>query len=198
MAVKAKHKKKTAIKIILCVLLVLLLLGGLLAVLRSCNGMRGTSLTFSLLYDGEKVKAGAFFAIDINTDYKFEVVDPLGKALSDGSYNVKIVARTTDNENIYFKVDNMTRTLKDLPDLTEYLVAEKGNDYFVLRLSADLPELLQEIFGDLKIAQAPTFADIDKPIFDMVVTSATGSFSITIPLFVGRPSVSFDITEIVF
>ena len=197
MAVKAKRKKNTAWKAVVCVLLILLLLGGLFAVFRSCN-ITGQSFTFSLRYDGDKLHADTPFGIDLDTNYRVEVADPLGNALSDGSFTVKIVARPTDNENLYWRVDDMVRTIKDLPELTDYLLVEKGDNYFVLRMSLDFPEMLQDIYGDLKVTQAPSFVKIDTPIFNLVVTSATGSFSITVPLRVQYWSVRLSPSHIIF
>lgn len=193
-----QHKKNWLIKALLWLLLILLLLGILVALVR-CGNDDNTSFLFSLKYNDEKIR-NAPFAIDLFTPYKIYVSDTLGKAFSDGAFSVKVIARATDNENFYFRVDDMTLTLADLPDLTEYFVDEKTDDYFVLKLAFDLPQLLQDIYGELQVSGVESFACMDTPLFNLVVTSAVGGANITVPLLVvcKTSGVTLDATHIVF
>lgn len=193
-------KAKRRVRKIVGVLLVLLLLVGLLAAVHSCVSGGITLFKFTLKYDGGKLQPDVPFTIQLEKDYKIDVVDSSDISFSAKEFTVKIVARFTDNEDVIFKADGITQTLYDLPDLTDYLLAEKGNDYFVLNLSLDFPSLLQVVYSEYLVSEVPSFADVDNALLNLVVTSADGNSVIVIPLLVDSSvwDITFDETHIIF
>lgn len=194
MAVKAKYKTRKFANALLWVLLVLLFLGALLGLVRCNTG----NLTQTLLLKSGNwtLKENTPITIFVSMSCRIDVSDALGNALSDGSYSVKIVARTTGNENVYFKIGDTTQTMKDLPELTEYLLEEQGDGYFVLKLTLDFPEILQDMYSEFNVTNVPSFQSVATPLLNLVVTSSNGKASVIVPLSVAI--LTSDATDIIF
>lgn len=179
----SKRKSKT-LAIFLVIVLVLLIVGMVVSLLSH----KQSDVDFSLVCNNQTLSADNAFYID---QYNVYVVD-----ISISDYDVKVVPNY-ENDIVSFNVDHITRTLKDVPELTNYFIVDKKDDSFVVRFTKSLPDMLSEIYDGYTVENASHFSNYGTPILNLVVTEKNGANAI-IPLLIDNVKIVFNYEHIAF
>lgn len=178
---KRKSKKLATVGI---VVLILLIVGALVSLVLHKSNVVG----FDLICNNQTLSPEHAFYVDQGDVYIVNI--------SVNSYDVKVVPNY-NNDIVSFNVENITRTLKDVPDLTKYFITEKNEHSFVICLSKTLFDILSEIYTGYKVENVSSFCDYGTPILNLVVISQDGS-EITIPLLVDNVNLTLNNSHIAF
>ena len=133
----SKKKKNTAVTVISCVLLVLIVLGAVGLLLRFTNGFTEDFKSFYLVHDGERILnkqnqllLGTGEEQSFEVHYTFEAVmdkPPNG-------YSVRIVPRATAETDFEFTVDGAKYLYSGEKDLTKAFDLVEDEDFFTLTI----------------------------------------------------------------
>ena len=151
------------------------------------NSTRENSLI--VICDGKVMTSEDSIVFNATKTYTFSIID---KTATDGqSFSVRLAVHQGDGT---FTVNGREVEFSKLQDLSEDFIKDVTEDSFVLNQDKELKELLAEKIGANEIIIASGY------IFDLVVTSADGSYVIKIPLYFGNgiESIGLDKVHIVF
>lgn len=160
-------------KIFIWILIALLFIGIVGVVFFFTNGFSTSFKTFYVVCN-DMVYMTSDETMDIvpGEDYRFDIHylfnDGGKKALG---YNIKVVSNTNESSAFDFIGDGETYSYVSGLDLTAGFDIQKFEDYFVLKASNELSDILKSVYEVGTIDNVPTAVNSDSEYFMLVVTS---------------------------
>lgn len=171
----SKKKKNTAVAVISCVLLVLIVLGAVGLLLRFTNGFTEAFKSFYLVHDDEQIlNAQNQMVLDTGKEQSFEVHYTFESVMDNppNGYSVKVVPRATKTTDFEFTVDGNKYLYSGEKDLTKAFGIVEDEDFFTLTIPHDLN--MRKVLEDLYPGQTVTVPDTldgEEYYYTLVVTS---------------------------
>ena len=171
----SKKKKNTAVAVISCVLLVLIVLGAVGLLLRFTNGFTEAFKSFYLVHDDEQIlNAQNQMVLDTGKEQSFEVHYTFESVMDNppNGYSVKIVPRATKATDFEFTVDGNKYLYSGEKDLTKAFGIVEDEDFFTLTIPHDLNmrKVLEALYPGQTVT-VPDTLDGEEYYYTLVVTS---------------------------
>lgn len=164
---------KKIIKIITCIILIAIILGVVLLICALSNGFKSKPTTFMLscgknLYGGE---SNSFF-VDKAGKYEFKVVDPFAFMKSKKTLSVKVLPKTTEENNFSYTVDGEALEYVNETDLTPVFAITVNETSFTIVFPEEMyiTELLTKLYADKEV-DFGEFEQRKTPYFMLVVSN---------------------------
>ncbi len=107
------------------------------------------------------------FDVIKDKEYKFEIVNVLGDSKDD--YTVSIVPNDSSVAAFTFKAGDTEKSFQDMESLGKGFLLSSRENYFTLKATKDLPEILQLYYPNETLSDVPKALDSDIPYFRLVV-----------------------------
>lgn len=121
--------------------------------------------------------------IKLNEEYRFDIVNKIAGLIDDDSnYVVKIVPKIDEKTNFTFIVDNEEKTYGDIESLTKCFELRLYTNYFILKATTDLPNMLQDLYSVDSVSNCPNIIDTATPYFTLIVMKGADEISINLSL----------------
>ena len=163
------------------------------------NGFTGELTTFYITHNGEDIMSDKpYYEFTFNSENKVEVKYTFDKLMGERKlgYNVQIVPYISKQTDFEYKVGEKYYKYKDVEDLTEYFEIYKEDNYFTVRQSKDLPEILSKMHG-AEATDVPNAVGGSNTYFTLIVSSEDGAAEIKVNFTLIEFSLTIDRTEVV-
>lgn len=171
----SKKKKNTAVTVISCILLVLVVLGAVGLLLRFTNGFTEDFKSFYLVHDGERIlNKQNQLLLGTGEEQSFEVHYTFEAVMDNppNGYSVRIVPRATAETDFEFTVDGAKYLYSGEKDLTKAFDIVEDEDFFTLTIPHDLNmrKVLEALYPGQTVT-VPDVLDREEYYYTLVVTS---------------------------
>ena len=120
------------------------------------------------------------FDIVLGKEYKFKIATNISVKDNNNKCSVAIVPNNVDEINFTFISDDTEIEYVTMESLTKGFVLLANEDYFILKATMDLTEIMKLYYPNTTIFGCPTAIDSGIPYFRLVITSADQSETINI------------------
>lgn len=174
----ARRRKSSGLFAVVLVIVLLLLLWMLFEKTQNDEAL-------TVFCDGKILTAESELRFNPEKSYTFSIID---KTATDGqSFSVHLAVHQSDAT---FTVDGRQVSFASLQDMTDDFIKDVAESSFVLSQELTLKQLLSDKF-DGKTVSVPA-----GHLFDIVITSADGSYVIKIPLYFVNTVESIDLDNL--
>lgn len=111
------------------------------------------------------------FDIVVGKEYKFEITTNIDLG-TEKNYVVSVVPNVTSKTTFAFNVDGTQKQYADVESLAKGFVISASEDYFTIKATGDLKDILQVYYPTNNLTNVPTALNSDLPYFRLVVQSA--------------------------
>lgn len=176
-----KRKSTTIATVISTILLLVLFVGSLTFLLKETDNLTTNPGSLYVEVDGQRITSNKDDqAIAYGTEYRFDVGYALDINSQKKEYTVTILPNVTDKTSFDFKVGNDLYAYEGINDLNQGFNVKIYDDYFTIKATSDLPDMIKGIFPNATITGVPDTINTEISYYKMIISSKDKSQSITI------------------
>lgn len=176
-----KRKSTTIATVISTILLLVLFVGSLTFLLKETDNLTTNPGALYVEVDGQRITSNKDDqAIAYGTEYRFDVGYALDINSQKKEYTVTILPNVTDKTSFDFKVGNDLYAYEGINDLNQGFNVKIYDDYFTIKATSDLPDMIKGIFPNATITGVPDTINTEISYYKMIISSKDKSQSITI------------------
>lgn len=177
----AKRNGTKIATVISSILLLVLFVGMLTFLLKETNNLTTNPGALYVEVDGERISSNKDDqAISYGKEYRFDVGYALDIDSQKKEYTVSIVPNVTNNTTFDFKVNNDLYAYEGINDLNKGFNVQVYDDYFTIRATTDLPEIIKGIFPNATISGVPDTINSEISYYKIIISSKDKSQSLEI------------------
>lgn len=177
----AKRNGTKIATVISSILLLVLFVGMLTFLLKETNNLTTSPGALYVEVDGERISSNKDDqAISYGKEYRFDVGYALDIDSQKKEYTVSIVPNVTDDTSFDFKVNNDLYAYEGINDLNQGFNVQVYDDYFTIRATTDLPEIIKGIFPNVTISGVPDTINSEISYYKIIISSKDKSQSLEI------------------
>lgn len=177
----AKRNGTKIATVISSILLLVLFVGMLTFLLKETNNLTTNPGALYVEVDGERISSNKDDqAISYGKEYRFDVGYALDIDSQKKEYTVSIVPNVTDDTSFDFKVNNDLYAYEGINDLNQGFNVQVYDDYFTIRATTDLPEIIKGIFPNATISGVPDTINSEISYYKIIISSKDKSQSLEI------------------
>lgn len=177
----AKRNGTKIATVISSILLLVLFVGMLTFLLKETNNLTTSPGALYVEVDGERISSNKDDqAISYGKEYRFDVGYALDIDSQKKEYTVSIVPNVTDDTSFDFKVNNDLYAYEGINDLNQGFNVQIYDDYFTIRATTDLPEIIKGIFPNATISGVPDTINSEISYYKIIISSKDKSQSLEI------------------
>ena len=177
----AKRNGTKIATVISSILLLVLFVGMLTFLLKETNNLTTSPGALYVEVDGERISSNKDDqAISYGKEYRFDVGYALDIDSQKKEYTVSIVPNVTDDTSFDFKVNNDLYAYEGINDLNQGFNVQIYDDYFTIRATTDLPEIIKGIFPNVTISGVPDTINSEISYYKIIISSKDKSQSLEI------------------
>ena len=167
--------------VISSILLLVLFVGMLTFLLKETDNLTTNPGALYVEVDGERISSNKDDqAISYGKEYRFDVGYALDIDSQKKEYTVSIVPNVTDDTSFDFKVNNDLYAYEGINDLNQGFNVQVYDDYFTIRATTDLPEIIKGIFPNATISGVPDTINSEISYYKIIISSKDKSQSLEI------------------
>lgn len=177
----AKRNGTKIATVISSILLLVLFVGMLTFLLKETNNLTTSPGALYVEVDGERISSNKDDqAISYGKEYRFDVGYALDIDSQKKEYTVSIVPNVTNDTSFDFKVNNDLYAYEGINDLNQGFNVQIYDDYFTIRATTDLPEIIKGIFPNATISGVPDTINSEISYYKIIISSKDKSQSLEI------------------
>lgn len=177
----AKRNGTKIATVISSILLLVLFVGMLTVLLKETNNLTTSPGALYVEVDGERISSNKDDqAISYGKEYRFDVGYALDIDSQKKEYTVSIVPNVTDDTSFDFKVNNDLYAYEGINDLNQGFNVQVYDDYFTIRATTDLPEIIKGIFPNATVSGVPNTINSEISYYKIIISSKDKSQSLEI------------------
>ena len=177
----AKRNGTKIATVISSILLLVLFVGMLTFLLKETNNLTTNPGALYVEVDGERISSNKDDqAISYGKEYRFDVGYALDIDSQKKEYTVSIVPNVTNDTSFDFKVNNDLYAYEGINDLNQGFNVQVYDDYFTIRATTDLPEMIKGIFPNVTISGVPDTINSEISYYKIIISSKDKSQSLEI------------------
>ena len=177
----AKRNGTKIATVISSILLLVLFVGMLTFLLKETNNLTTSPGALYVEVDGERISSNKDDqAISYGKEYRFDVGYALDIDSQKKEYTVSIVPNVTDDTSFDFKVNDDLYAYEGINDLNQGFNVQVYDDYFTIRATTDLPEIIKGIFPNATISGVPDTINSEISYYKIIISSKDKSQSLEI------------------
>ena len=177
----AKRNGTKIATVISSILLLVLFVGMLTFLLKETNNLTTSPGALYVEVDGERISSNKDDqAISYGKEYRFDVGYALDIDSQKKEYTVSIVPNVTNDTSFDFKVNNDLYAYEGINDLNQGFNVQVYDDYFTIRATTDLPEIIKGIFPNATISGVPDTINSEISYYKIIISSKDKSQSLEI------------------
>ena len=177
----AKRNGTKIATVISSILLLVLFVGMLTFLLKETDNLTTNPGALYVEVDGERISSNKDDqAISYGKEYRFDVGYALDIDSQKKEYTVSIVPNVTDDTSFDFKVNNDLYAYEGINDLNQGFNVQVYDDYFTIRATTDLPEIIKGIFPNAAISGVPDTINSEISYYKIIISSKDKSQSLEI------------------
>ena len=177
----AKRNGTKIATVISSILLLVLFVGMLTFLLKETNNLTTNPGALYVEVDGERISSNKDDqAISYGKEYRFDVGYALDIDSQKKEYTVFIVPNVTNDTSFDFKVNNDLYAYEGINDLNQGFNVQVYDDYFTIRATTDLPEIIKGIFPNATISGVPDTINSEISYYKIIISSKDKSQSLEI------------------
>ena len=177
----AKRNGTKIATVISSILLLVLFVGMLTFLLKETNNLTTNPGALYVEVDGERISSNKDDqAISYGKEYRFDVGYALDIDSQKKEYTVSIVPNVTDDTSFDFKVNNDLYSYEGINDLNQGFNVQIYDDYFTIKATSDLPEIVKGIFPNATISGVPNTINSEISYYKIIISSKDKSQSLEI------------------
>ena len=177
----AKRNGTKIATVISSILLLVLFVGMLTFLLKETNNLTTNPGALYVEVDGERISSNKDDqAISYGKEYRFDVGYALDIDSQKKEYTVSIVPNVTDDTSFDFKVNNDLYAYEGINDLNQGFNVQVYDDYFTIRATTDLSEIIKGIFPNATISGVPDTINSEISYYKIIISSKDKSQSLEI------------------
>ena len=177
----AKRNGTKIATVISSILLLVLFVGMLTFLLKETDNLITNPGALYVEVDGERISSNKDDqAISYGKEYRFDVGYALDIDSQKKEYTVSIVPNVTDDTSFDFKVNNDLYAYEGINDLNQGFNVQVYDDYFTIRATTDLPEIIKGIFPNATISGVPDTINSKISYYKIIISSKDKSQSLEI------------------
>ncbi len=177
----AKRNGTKIATVISSILLLVLFVGMLTFLLKETDNLTTNPGALYVEVDGERISSNKDDqAISYGKEYRFDVGYALDIDSQKKEYTVSIVPNVTDDTSFDFKVNNDLYAYEGINDLNQGFNVQVYDDYFTIRATTDLPEIIKGIFPNATISGVPDTINSEISYYKIIISSKDKSQSLEI------------------
>lgn len=177
----AKRNGTKIATVISSILLLVLFVGMLTFLLKETDNLTTNPGALYVEVDGERISSNKDDqAISYGKEYRFDVGYALDIDSQKKEYTVSIVPNVTNDTSFDFKVNNDLYAYEGINDLNQGFNVQIYDDYFTIRATTDLPEIIKGIFPNATISGVPDTINSEISYYKIIISSKDKSQSLEI------------------
>lgn len=177
----AKRNGTKIATVISSILLLVLFVGMLTFLLKETNNLTTNPGALYVEVDGERISSNKDDqAISYGKEYRFDVGYALDIDSQKKEYTVSIVPNVTNDTSFDFKVNNDLYAYEGINDLNQGFNVQIYDDYFTIKATSDLPEIVKGIFPNATISGVPNTINSEISYYKIIISSKDKSQSLEI------------------
>lgn len=177
----AKRNGTKIATVISSILLLVLFVGMLTFLLKETDNLTTNPGALYVEVDGERISSNKDDqAISYGKEYRFDVGYALDIDSQKKEYTVSIVPNVTDDTSFDFKVNNDLYAYEGINDLNQGFNVQVYDDYFTIRATTDLSEIIKGIFPNATISGVPDTINSEISYYKIIISSKDKSQSLEI------------------
>jgi len=177
----AKRNGTKIATVISSILLLVLFVGMLTFLLKETNNLTTNPGALYVEVDGERISSNKDDqAISYGKEYRFDVGYALDIDSQKKEYTVSIVPNVTDDTSFDFKVNNDLYAYEGINDLNQGFNVQIYDDYFTIKATSDLPEIVKGIFPNATVSGVPNTINSEISYYKIIISSKDKSQSLEI------------------
>ena len=177
----AKRNGTKIATVISSILLLVLFVGMLTFLLKETNNLTTNPGALYVEVDGERISSNKDDqAISYGKEYRFDVGYALDIDSQKKEYTVSIVPNVTNDTTFDFKVNNDLYAYEGINDLNQGFNVQIYDDYFTIKATSDLPEIVKGIFPNATISGVPDTINSEISYYKIIISSKDKSQSLEI------------------
>ena len=177
----AKRNGTKIATVISSILLLVLFVGMLTFLLKETNNLTTNPGALYVEVDGERISSNKDDqAISYGKEYRFDVGYALDIDSQKKEYTVSIVPNVTDDTSFDFKVNNDLYAYEGINDLNQGFNVQIYDDYFTIKATSDLPEIVKGIFPNATVSGVPDTINSEISYYKIIISSKDKSQSLEI------------------
>ena len=177
----AKRNGTKIATVISSILLLVLFVGMLTFLLKETDNLTTNPGALYVEVDGERISSNKDDqAISYGKEYRFDVGYALDIDSQKKEYTVSIVPNVTDDTSFDFKVNNDLYAYEGINDLNQGFNVQIYDDYFTIKATSDLPEIVKGIFPNATVSGVPNTINSEISYYKIIISSKDKSQSLEI------------------
>lgn len=177
----AKRNGTKIATVISSILLLVLFVGMLTFLLKETNNLTTNPGALYVEVDGERISSNKDDqAISYGKEYRFDVGYALDIDSQKKEYTVSIVPNVTNDTSFDFKVNNDLYAYEGINDLNQGFNVQVYDDYFTIKATSDLPEIVKGIFPNATVSGVPNTINSEISYYKIIISSKDKSQSLEI------------------
>jgi len=177
----AKRNGTKIATVISSILLLVLFVGMLTFLLKETNNLTTNPGALYVEVDGERISSNKDDqAISYGKEYRFDVGYALDIDSQKKEYTVSIVPNVTNDTSFDFKVNNDLYAYEGINDLNQGFNVQIYDDYFTIKATSDLPEIVKGIFPNATVSGVPNTINSEISYYKIIISSKDKSQSLEI------------------
>lgn len=177
----AKRNGTKIATVISSILLLVLFVGMLTFLLKETNNLTTSPGALYVEVDGERISSNKDDqAISYGKEYRFDVGYALDIDSQKKEYTVSIVPNVTNDTSFDFKVNNDLYAYEGINDLNQGFNVQIYDDYFTIKATSDLPEIVKGIFPNATVSGVPNTINSEISYYKIIISSKDKSQSLEI------------------
>lgn len=177
----AKRNGTKIATVISSILLLVLFVGMLTFLLKETNNLTTNPGALYVEVDGERISSNKDDqAISYGKEYRFDVGYALDIDSQKKEYTVFIVPNVTNDTSFDFKVNNDLYAYEGINDLNQGFNVQIYDDYFTIKATSDLPEIVKGIFPNATVSGVPNTINSEISYYKIIISSKDKSQSLEI------------------
>ena len=194
----SKRKSTNIATVISSILLLVLFVGMLTFLLKETNNLTTSPGALYVEVNGERISSNKDDqVIFFGEEYRFDVGYALDINTQKKEYTVIILPNVTDKTSFDFKVDNDLYAYEGINDLNQGFNVQIYDDYFTIKATNDLPEMIKGIFPNASITGVPDTINTEISYYKIIISSKDKSQSLEITFHLAG-NVILDKYEVIF
>ena len=177
----AKRNGTKIATVISSILLLVLFVGMLTFLLKETDNLTTNPGALYVEVDGERISSNKDDqAISYGKEYRFDVGYALDIDSQKKEYTVSIVPNVTNDTSFDFKVNNDLYAYEGINDLNQGFNVQVYDDYFTIKATSDLPEIVKGIFPNATVSGVPNTINSEISYYKIIISSKDKSQSLEI------------------
>ena len=161
--------------------MLVLFVGSLTFLLKETDNLTTNPGALYVEVDGQRITSNKDDqAIAYGTEYRFDVGYALDINSQKKEYTVTILPNVTDKTSFDFKVGNDLYAYEGINDLNQGFNVKIYDDYFTIKATSDLPDMIKGIFPNATITGVPDTINSEISYYKIIISSKDKSQSLEI------------------